>query len=217
MARQWCRPIYPNVCRSWSHALFPQSLDWAAKSGLYATYPEFYCHTQLGPVCCRTKKQGEFIGFIGLHQHLEHYDFAPCIEIGWRLAKQYWHNGYATEGAKAILDYAFRELQLDNVVSFTTVLNAPSEKVMQKIGLSKVKTFAHPLVPADHPLLNACALSDWSPKLSASALKISSLDENCGLKEIILIKIYHPSHLRYIYFYDLDWIIFYINIYKIFS
>ncbi|WP_168400069.1 GNAT family N-acetyltransferase [Acinetobacter indicus] len=99
------------------------------------------------------KSSGEFIGFIGLHQHLEHYDFAPCIEIGWRLAKQYWHNGYATEGSKAVLDYAFRELQLDNVVSFTTVLNTPSEKVMHKIGLSKVKTFAHPLVPADHPLL----------------------------------------------------------------
>ena len=99
------------------------------------------------------KSSGEFIGFIGLHQHLEHYDFAPCIEIGWRLAKQYWHNDYATEGSKAVLDYAFRELQLDNVVSFTTVLNTPSEKVMQKIGLSKVKTFAHPLVPADHPLL----------------------------------------------------------------
>lgn len=44
------------------------------------------------------KSSGEFIWFIGLHQHLEHYDFAPCIEIGWRLAKQYWHNGYATEG-----------------------------------------------------------------------------------------------------------------------
>lgn len=99
------------------------------------------------------KVTGEFIGFIGLHQHLEHYDFAPCIEIGWRLAKQYWHNGYATEGAKAVLDYAFRELQLENVVSFTTVLNIPSEKVMQKIGLSQVKTFAHPLVPPDHPLL----------------------------------------------------------------
>lgn len=99
------------------------------------------------------KSSGEFIGFIGLHVHPPEFEMADAPEIGWRLLPQYWNQGYATEGAKAILDYAFRELQLGNVVSFTTVLNAPSEKVMQKIGLSKVKTFAHPLVPADHPLL----------------------------------------------------------------
>ena len=80
------------------------------------------------------KSSGEFIGFIGLHQHLEHYDLAPCIEIGWRLAKQYWHNGYASEGAKAVLDYAFRELQLDNVVSFTTGSTLPRKKSCKKLA-----------------------------------------------------------------------------------
>jgi len=80
------------------------------------------------------------------------FEFSPCIEIGWRLAKEYWHQGYATEGAHAILDYAFNNLNLDKVVSFTAKSNTPSEAVMKKIGMVKIQEFQHPKLPEDHPL-----------------------------------------------------------------
>ena len=56
------------------------------------------------------------------------------------LSSNHWGQGFATEGAKAVLDYAFRELKIPNIVSFTAAGNAKSLKVMQKIGLQHKKT-----------------------------------------------------------------------------
>lgn len=98
------------------------------------------------------KATGEFIGFIGLHVHPPEFEIADAPEIGWRLLPQYWHQGYATEGAKAVLKHAFRNLRLDKVISFTVRLNTPSERVMQRIGMQKIREFNHPLVPAEHRL-----------------------------------------------------------------
>lgn len=81
------------------------------------------------------KKTGEMIGFVGLLAVTFEAHFTPAIEIGWRLSSQHWNQGYATEAAKAVLDYAFRKLDIEEVVSFTSVLNKPSIRVMQKIGL----------------------------------------------------------------------------------
>lgn len=77
---------------------------------------------------------------------------ADAPEIGWRLLPQYWHQGYATEGAKAVLKYAFRKLRLEKVISFTATQNSASERVMQRIGMEKIRDFQHPLIPADHSL-----------------------------------------------------------------
>lgn len=98
------------------------------------------------------KATGEFIGFIGLHIHPPEFEIADTPEIGWRLLPQYWHQGYATEDAKAVLKYAFRNLRLDKVISFTACQNTASERVMQRIGMEKVREFDHPLIPTDHPL-----------------------------------------------------------------
>lgn len=98
------------------------------------------------------KESHEFIGFIGLHNQPQQFDFSPCVEIGWRLAKEFWKQGYATEGAKAVLDYAFNVLNLDKVVSFTASINKPSETVMKRLGMQKVKNFDHPKVPFNHEL-----------------------------------------------------------------
>jgi len=94
----------------------------------------------------------EFIGFIGLaYQSYESY-FTPCVDIGWRLKKEAWGNGYATEGAKACLKYAFENLGIKEIYSTTTHNNEPSEKVMQKLGMQKLENFVHPKMAADHPL-----------------------------------------------------------------
>ncbi|MBK9247381.1 MAG: GNAT family N-acetyltransferase [Ignavibacteria bacterium] len=91
----------------------------------------------------------EFIGFIGLNPTTFDSNFTPCTEIGWRLRKEFWNQGYASEGAKACLTYGFRDLDFKDIYSFTAKLNLPSERVMQKIGMEQIGEFSHPRVPED--------------------------------------------------------------------
>ncbi len=94
-----------------------------------------------------------FIGYIGLSYFADGLPFAPCVEVGWRLAAQHWGQGFATEGAIASLAHGFDELGLDEIVSMTATTNAASERVMQKIGLVKKEgNFMHPRVADGHRL-----------------------------------------------------------------
>lgn len=97
-----------------------------------------------------------FIGFIGLKRTNFIADFTPCVEIGWRLDKNYWNQGLATEGASKCLDFAFNESDLNDIYSFTALVNFPSERIMQKIGMNKISEFNHPLLENSHPLNPHC-------------------------------------------------------------
>lgn len=79
---------------------------------------------------------GAFIGFVGLNVPRFEAHFTPAVEIGWRLARGAWGHGYATEAARAVLAFAFGELGLEEVVSFTTVENRRSRRVMERIGMT---------------------------------------------------------------------------------
>jgi RimJ/RimL family protein N-acetyltransferase len=94
----------------------------------------------------------EFAGFIGLSVPGFDAPFMPCVEIGWRLARAYWGQGYATEGARASLRYGFETLGATEIVAFTAVGNAPSRRVMDRIGMARDLDgdFDHPLVPVGH-------------------------------------------------------------------
>lgn len=92
------------------------------------------------------------IGFIGILKFQFDVDFAPGVEIGWRLGFDHWGQGYATEGAKAVLNFAFETKNISEIWSFTTMANQRSENVMKKIGLTKSGTFEHPMVAMDNPL-----------------------------------------------------------------
>lgn len=95
---------------------------------------------------------GEFIGFTGFsHPGFDAW-FTPCVEMGWRLCKEAWGQGYATEAARAALAYGFGTLGLTRVLSFTAVLNTRSERVMQKIGMTRVEEFGHPGIAEGHVL-----------------------------------------------------------------
>jgi ribosomal-protein-alanine N-acetyltransferase len=97
-----------------------------------------------------------FIGFIGLKRTDFKADFTPCVEIGWRLDKNYWNQGLATEGALRCLEFAFDHLHLDSIYSFTAIVNIPSERVMKKIGMTKIDEFDHPLLDDGHILKKHC-------------------------------------------------------------
>lgn len=96
-----------------------------------------------------TLATGEFIGFIGISEKDFEADFTPCLDIGWRLKRSAWNKGFATEGAKRCLQYAFEELQLSTINSIAPKINEPSIAVMKKIGMKFVKNFDHPLLPGD--------------------------------------------------------------------
>ena len=83
------------------------------------------------------KQTGELIGFIGLNYTDWESSFTPAVEVGWRLGSQYWGKGYATEGAKASLDYGFKKCGLKEIISFTVPANLRSIGVMEKIGLKR--------------------------------------------------------------------------------
>ncbi len=96
-----------------------------------------------------------FIGFIGLLNQTYEAPFTPCIDIGWRLAPDFWNKGLASEGAKRCLHYAFSELKLTEIIATTTVHNKASIKVMEKIGMKKKMNFEHPKLKHDEKL-KAC-------------------------------------------------------------
>lgn len=100
------------------------------------------------------KETGLMIGFTGLHKIAPSLPFAPAVEIGWRLGSQYWGQGYATEAARAVIDYGFEKIGLDEIVSFTARGNVRSMRVMEKIGMRRdfKGDFAHSKLPKDHPL-----------------------------------------------------------------
>lgn len=89
-----------------------------------------------------------FIGFVGLHEPKYDLPVKPCVEIGWRLAREYWGNGYATEAGNAALEFAFKTLNLDNIYSFTSVANVKSQSVMERLNLvNQSVNFNHPSIP----------------------------------------------------------------------
>lgn len=103
---------------------------------------------------------GAFLGFIGMAEVKFDALFKGDWEVGWRLARTFWGQGYASEGARAVLNYAFRSLALERVVAFTLPKNQRSQSVMRRIGMSRVVggDFSHPDVPLPlHVLFEAKA------------------------------------------------------------
>jgi len=107
-----------------------------------------------------TLEHKECIGFIGLCEQNYLNEIGNFVDIGWRLKKSSWYKGYATEGAKACLDYAFNQLQLETIYSVAPVINQKSESVMKKIGMTRIKTFDHPKL-TEYENLRSCVLYQY--------------------------------------------------------
>jgi RimJ/RimL family protein N-acetyltransferase len=100
------------------------------------------------------KASGKLIGYIGLDPVKWEAPFGKAVEVEWRLGTEYWNKGYATEGAKACLDYGFNKCGLKEIVSFTVPANIRSIRVMEKIGMMRDLNadFAHPELPRESRL-----------------------------------------------------------------
>ena len=101
---------------------------------------------------------GALIGYVGLWPVPDTVPVrdrpSPCVEVGWRLAADQWGHGFATEGAVEAVRYAFDELALTELVSFTATTNTRSRAVMERLGMTHDRDadFDHPAVPVGHPL-----------------------------------------------------------------
>ena len=112
----------------------------------------------------------DFMGFVGLAVPSFEAHFTPCVEIGWRLAREHWGHGYATEAATAALAFGFGDRALEEIVAFTVPANIPSRRVMGRLGMRRlpIDDFAHPAIADGHPLrshvLYRLRRADWKPR-----------------------------------------------------
>lgn len=131
---------------------FPSIYTAEATEKMIQKNLDFYNTIGYGRYAMDLLDSGTFIGFVGSGPITFEFPLELHPEIGWRINKKYWNKGYATEGAKASLDYDFENLGFDKVYSFTAIPNKPSERIMQKLGMKQLSNFLHPRVEKGHEL-----------------------------------------------------------------
>ena len=139
--------VDPEVMRC-----FPSTIDREASDRSIARFEQRFEEQGFGLWALELLASGEFIGFTGLNPMPEGVPGAGEYEVGWRLARSAWHQGYATEAAQAALGAAFTRVGLPRVWSITAVLNVPSVAVMERLGMEWVGVFDHPRIEVGHPI-----------------------------------------------------------------
>jgi RimJ/RimL family protein N-acetyltransferase len=136
---------------------FPSVLDRETSDALVARWESEIAERGWGLWAVELRESGPFIGFVGLQVPSAALPFAPCVEVGWRLAFAYWGKGYASEAARGALWVGFEQLQLPEIVSFTAVVNRRSRAVMERLGMREAPaTFSHPRLAEGHWLREHC-------------------------------------------------------------
>ncbi|WP_353958823.1 GNAT family N-acetyltransferase [Vibrio ostreicida] len=141
---------------------FPTTLDEDESNQQANIISELISERGWGFWAVELKATGQFIGFVGLHHQdqASGIPFTPFIEVGWRLASEFWGKGYATEAAKKALEFAFEHLSAPCVYAFTASLNKPSQRVMSKINMLNTDAdFNHPKLTRGHILERHCLYS----------------------------------------------------------
>lgn len=131
---------------------FPAPLDRAASDAMAGRCRALIAERGWGLWAVEVQETGRFIGYVGLHVPTAELPFMPCVEIGWRLEYSAWGHGFATEAARAALEFGFGELWLDEIVAFTFVGNRRSRAVMERLDMVESSDFLHPALPQGSPL-----------------------------------------------------------------
>lgn len=131
---------------------FPACLSREESDAAFDRVDAHFDEHGFGPLATELRATGELAGFVGLFVPRFEAWFTPCVEILWRLAVPYWNQGLATEAANAVIDLAFRQLGIEELVSFTVPANIRSRRVMEKLGMTYDGEFDHPRLPEGHAL-----------------------------------------------------------------
>jgi RimJ/RimL family protein N-acetyltransferase len=132
----------------------PEPLPPQLSDNLIARIERHFDEHGFGLFAAELRADQTFLGFIGLSVPPFEAPFMPAVEIGWRLAANYWGHGLATEGARAVVRYAFEDLGLPGLVSFTIPQSLRSRRLMEKLGMTHdpADDFDHPSLPPGHPM-----------------------------------------------------------------
>jgi RimJ/RimL family protein N-acetyltransferase len=147
---------------------FPSLLTREASHAMADRIATFLDEHGWGLWAVEVLESGRFIGFTGLAVPRFEAAFTPCVEVGWRLAREGWGQGYATEAARASVAHGFEELGLDEVVAMVEVRNERSQNVMRKLGMTRDHDadFDHPLIEEGSPVrrhrLYRLPRTDWA-------------------------------------------------------
>ncbi|NET56433.1 MAG: GNAT family N-acetyltransferase [Symploca sp. SIO2E6] len=133
---------------------FPATLSWQESEVLLERIKNHHQTHGFGLWATEERATGAFIGFIGLNVPTFQAHFTPAVEVGWRLARAFWGQGYATEAARKAISYGFEVIGLTEIVSFTAQLNLRSIAVMKRLGMTyrEADSFDHPSLTSGHPL-----------------------------------------------------------------
>ena len=166
--RQWNaddRPVFTAMCADPEvMKFFPKLLTRAEVDPLVDRCTQLIEERGWGFWAVETLETGNFLGFVGLNIPRDDLPCSPCVEIGWRLAREHWGRGYATEAASEALRVGFEQLDLEEIVSFAVVGNQRSRAVMERVGMSDTgQNFVHPDV-SQYPRLREHCLYKISRK-----------------------------------------------------
>jgi RimJ/RimL family protein N-acetyltransferase len=132
---------------------FPAPLSRGESDALVERIERHWRERGFGHYAAERRADGAFLGSIGLAVPAFEAHFTPCVEIGWRLAREYGNQGYATEGARAVAAHAFAALGLEELDAITVPANAASRRVMEKLGMTHdpADDFGRPGFAPGHP------------------------------------------------------------------
>jgi RimJ/RimL family protein N-acetyltransferase len=124
-----------------------------ASDAMVERYEEHWAQEGFGIWAVEVPGVAPLVGSVGLRRVPGALPCAPAVEVAWRLAHDAWGQGYATEGARAAVVFAFDTVGLDELVAFTTVGNTRSRRVMERLGMTHDPRgdFAHPHLAAGDP------------------------------------------------------------------
>lgn len=125
---------------------FPSALNRSKSDSLIESLMNCYEQNGYCPWAVELKDTHEFIGMIGLWATSSKMPFAPCVEVGFRLAQKFWRKGYAFEGAKASIELGFNEFKLKEIKAIAAAENFKSIGALKKLGMNRIPDadFAHP-------------------------------------------------------------------------
>jgi RimJ/RimL family protein N-acetyltransferase len=133
---------------------YPATLSRARTEALIERIDGYFEDHGYGLWSVELPREAPFVGYVGLTPVDKDVPFAPAVELGWRLARDFWGRGIATEGARAASAFAFEQLRLPELVAYTAVGNLRSRRVMERLGMRRdpAEDFIHPGVPPSHAL-----------------------------------------------------------------
>jgi RimJ/RimL family protein N-acetyltransferase len=134
---------------------FPGVLDHRASDQMAERIRARMAEQGWGLWATERKDTAAFIGFVGLSiPSWQSAGVTPCVEVGWRLARAHWGQGFASEAARAALRHGFEVVGFEEILSFTVPANQRSQAVMRRIGMKRDPTrdFDHPRLPEGHRL-----------------------------------------------------------------